>query len=114
MLTVAERSARLETEIRRYVREGFWVQARTDTSARLVRPKQMHPAVVWASFLLIGIGVFIFIAYYLYFLGKRDQVIEISIDAEGNVSRYDVTEVLPGTLSWSQDQERWLMPRRVA
>jgi hypothetical protein len=91
MLTVAERSERLETEIRRYVGEGFTLQSRTETSARLIRAKQFNPAVLWASVLLIGIGVFIFIAYYMYYLGKRDLVIEIAIDAEGNVIERDLS-----------------------
>ena len=107
MLTAAERSERLELEICRYVRDGFTVQVRTETSARLHKPKQLNPAVLWASILLIGIGVFIFIGYYLYYLGKRDIVIEISIDVEGTIVRQNISDA---TDTWGRLQTPGIAP----
>jgi len=95
MLTTKARSEILAAEIRRHVKTGYVVQQRSETSAQLFRAKRLNPFIVLASFLLIGIGVFIFLAYYLYHVRQPDSIIALSVDETGHVS----VRTLTGTVN---------------
>ena len=77
-----ERSAILDAEVMKYVRMGYEVRARTQTTAQLVKPKKF--SFIWALvwFLLFGIGLII---YLLYYWGKRDQAIYLEVDERGTI-----------------------------
>ncbi len=76
-------TAALQTQINEYVRKGYVVQSQTETSAQLVKPKVF--SFVWAFlwFLLLGVGVLIYIFYYM---SKNDQTVYLSVE-NGQVLR---------------------------
>lgn len=76
------RSDSLEQNIVKYVNQGYHVVSRTENSAQLVLPKEF--SFLWALlwFLVFGIGLII---YILYYLSKHDNVIYISVEPSGKV-----------------------------
>lgn len=63
----------LEDRIQYYVRRGYRVVNRTETTAQLLRPKTF--SFVWASFWFIfGLGFGIFF-YLFYYLAKQDSTL---------------------------------------
>ena len=74
---MASSSTALQNEINDYVRRGFIVQSQTETSAQLVKPKVF--SFVWAFiwFLLLGVGVLVYIFYYM---SKNDQTVYLSVE----------------------------------
>jgi uncharacterized BrkB/YihY/UPF0761 family membrane protein len=83
-LSVQERSNILDDEVRHYVQRDYRVESRTPTTAQLVRPKKF--SFLWALlwFLLFGIGILIYVAYYL---AKSDQTVYLEVDDAGNVRK---------------------------
>jgi hypothetical protein len=77
-----ERSRRLEEELQKYARDGFFVQNRTATTAQLVKPKQF--SFIWALlwFLLFGIGILVYLAYHA---SKKDEGRFVEVDEYGAV-----------------------------
>jgi hypothetical protein len=77
-----ERSRRLEEELQKYAREGFFVQNRTATTAQLVRPKKF--SFIWALlwFLVFGLGVLV---YLIYYASKKDEGRFVEVDEYGAV-----------------------------
>ncbi len=73
---------RLDGEIARYVEAGYRITERTPTSAQLVRPKTF--SFVWAFlwFLALGVGVLIYVFYYL---SKRDEMVYLTVGEDGAV-----------------------------
>lgn len=83
-LSIEERTGILERHIGEWVKRGYQVVSRTDTTAQLVKPKDFNFlwAILW--FLALGIGI---VVYLLYYLAKKDRMIYLEIDLFGNVSR---------------------------
>ena len=83
-LSVQERSNILDDEVRNYVQRRYRVESRTPTAAQLVRPKKF--SLLWALlwFLLFGIGILIYVAYYL---AKSDQKVYLEVDDAGKVRK---------------------------
>ena len=83
-LSVQERSNILDDQVRNYVQGGYRVESRTPTTAQLVRPKKF--SFLWALlwFLLFGIGILVYVAYYL---AKSDQTVYLEVDDEGKVRK---------------------------
>ncbi len=73
---------RLEQNIVKHVNQGYHVVSRTENSAQLVLPKEFN--FLWALlwFLIFGIGLII---YILYYLSKRDSVIYLRVEPSGEV-----------------------------
>jgi uncharacterized protein YuzE len=71
-ITIEKRRAILQNEINSYIKKGFRVISQTDTTAQLLNPKKFSLlwAVLW--FLLFGVGILIYLFYYL---AKRDEQI---------------------------------------
>ena len=70
--------APLQEHIGWYVREqGFIVVSQTETSAQLVKPKGF--SLMWALlwFLLLGIGLLVYIFYYV---SKKDQTVYLYVE----------------------------------
>ena len=83
LLTQAERRNILSREIARYTGQGYRVQAQTEYTAQLVKPKTFSIlwAIVW--FLLFGVGLLV---YLIYYLAKSDKLVYIQVDEYGNVN----------------------------
>jgi uncharacterized membrane protein YvbJ len=82
-ISEAARSRLLEEAIERFVLRGFFVRLRTSTSAQLVKPKKF--SLVWAIlwFLLFGVGLLIYVFYYL---SKKDEGVYLQVDDYGNIT----------------------------
>ncbi len=81
---MASNSTALQNEINDYVRTGFIVQSQTETSAQLLKPKVF--SFVWAFiwFLLLGVGVLIYIFYYM---SKNDESVYLYVEDGKVMSR---------------------------
>jgi len=79
-VTMQERSSILGQEIANYSRRGFRIVSRTDTTAQLSKPKEFN--VLWATlwFLVFGIGVLIYIFYYM---AKTDEIVYLEVGPDG-------------------------------
>jgi len=84
-LPLEKRKEILEREIGIYGKRGFHVVSRTDTTAQLMRPKQF--SCLWATlwFLLFGVGLLIYVFYYM---SKSDEVVNIFVDEDGRIRRH--------------------------
>ena len=80
---MATDTAALQTQINEYVRKGYVVQSQTETSAQLVKPKGFSFFWAFLWFLLLGIGLLI---YILYYLSKKDQTVYLYVE-NGQVLR---------------------------
>lgn len=83
-MSMEQRRAILEEEIRKYVKKGFQVVSRTDLTAQLVKPKKFSGlwALLW--FLVFGVGLII---YLIYYGTKRDEQVYLEVDEKGKVRR---------------------------
>ena len=79
-----QRQAILKTEIARYVGQGWVVINETGTSANLVRKKKFSFwwALLWFLLLFVGLIVYIF-----YYLSKNDESVYISVGSAGEITR---------------------------
>ncbi len=73
----------LQNRINQYVKQGYRVVSQTDTTAQLIKPKQF--SCLWATlwFLLLGIGILIYLFYYA---SIRDEQIYLKVDMYGMVT----------------------------
>ena len=74
----------LQEEINRLVHKGYRVVSQTERSAQLVKPKKFSFwwALIW--FLVFGVGL---VVYLIYYAGKKDQQVYLTIDAGGKLQR---------------------------
>ncbi len=72
----------LQDEINRYVRRGYRVVSQTEYTAQLVKPKHFSFP-LFVLFLLLA--VLPAVLYVLYYVGKRDKTVYLTIDAGGTV-----------------------------
>ena len=82
LVAQTERARLLEGEISEYMRDGFFVRHRTDTTAQLVKPKKF--SFVWALLWLLVFGVGI-VVYLIYYAAKRDEGRYVEVDEYGTV-----------------------------
>ena len=82
--SLEERKAILDAEVTRFVRRGFRVQSRTDTTAQLVKPKKF--SLGWAVIWLLC-AVFPFVVYLLWYAAKKDEQVYLQVDERGKVKR---------------------------
>ncbi|MGA2821658.1 MAG: hypothetical protein ABSF61_13540 [Anaerolineales bacterium] len=83
-LSIERRRDILQKEIGRYIRKGFRVVSQTDTSAQLVKPKRF--SLLWAIIWLI-LAVLPFILYLLWYWSRKDQVVYLTVDTQGRISK---------------------------
>ena len=83
-LSVEDRRDILETEVTKYVKQGYRVTSRTDTTAQLVKPKKFSKlwAILWFCLL-----IFPFVIYILLYMAKKDKTIYLEIDKLGRIKR---------------------------
>ncbi|HXC75844.1 MAG TPA: hypothetical protein VNU19_02225 [Candidatus Acidoferrum sp.] len=74
----------LQTEVGNYVKKGYRVASQTPKTAQLVKPKKFSFWWALAWFLLLGVGL---IVYLLYYGGKKDHQIYLTVDEGGRISR---------------------------
>jgi len=77
-----ERENILNQEIGKYIKRGFRVISHTETTAQLIKPKKF--SLLWAFlwFLLLGIGLLVYVFYYV---AKKDQAVYLEVDEAGKV-----------------------------
>lgn len=83
-LSTDERSALLDREIQKYVRSGYRVLSRSDTTAQLVKPKKFSLLIAIIALLL---AVLPFVLYLLWYMASKDKTIYLSIDATGRITK---------------------------
>lgn len=76
-------SMALDETIAQYTLEGWRVTYATETSAQLVRPKTFSFVAALLWFLLLGVGVFVYLAYYL---AKRDDQVFLAVAPDGQIN----------------------------
>lgn len=57
--------------------------SQTDTTAQMVKPKRFSAVVAILSFFLFGIGLLVYIFYYM---AKRDSLLFVQVDDFGKVT----------------------------
>ena len=77
-MSLEERREILEKEIRKYVKRGYQVASRTDTTAQLIKPKK---------FSLFWFCVGLIILYLAYYMWKRDKTVYLEVDKLGRIKR---------------------------
>lgn len=82
-ISEAERGEILAAEVAKYARRGYRVGHQTATTAQLIKPKEFDIAVAVLSLLFFGIGIII---YLLYFMAKKDETVFIEVLSDGRVS----------------------------
>jgi hypothetical protein len=96
----------LDREVMRQIKRGYNVQMRTDTTAQLVKPKQLNflAALLW--FLIAGVGL---VVYLLFHWGQREKSVYIEVDPAGKISLVErpnpiiqlVVAVVLAILTWA-------------
>jgi uncharacterized membrane protein len=81
-ITIEQRRKALDDAVRHWVKRGYVVQSRSDTTAQIVKHKKF--SFLWALlwFLLLGVGLLI---YLIYYWAKRDKTVYVEVDAKGKV-----------------------------
>ncbi len=77
-----ERISPLENAIEPYLREGFRVVSRTETSVQLIKPRRYNPTFGCLGFLTFGV---FWVLGLLDFLLQKDRLVYLSLDANGAV-----------------------------
>ena len=82
-LALDQRRLVLQQSVAHYSAHGYRVVSQTDTTAQMMRPKRFSfvAAVLW--FFLFGIGLLVYIFYYL---AKRDSLLFVQVDEFGKVT----------------------------
>ena len=73
----------LQEHINWYVGQGYLVQSQTETAAQLVKKKAFSFMWAFLWFLFFGIGLLIYIFYYMT---KRDKLVYLTVVTGGYVS----------------------------
>lgn len=79
VMSLETRKARLEQAIAKYVRQGYRVVSRTDTTAQLIKPKEFGCMLVLLTFFTLGL------ALILYWL-QKDPAVYLAVDELGRIS----------------------------
>jgi hypothetical protein len=82
MVDESVRNKALEEAMREHEENGFHLERQGDFEAVMVKPKKFSFlwAIVW--FLFFGIGILVYIFYYL---AKSDERIRLEVNQEGRV-----------------------------
>ena len=81
--TLDERRATLDAAIQKYVKKGFRVESRTDPTAQLIKPKRLSCLIGVLTFLLLGIGLII---YLIWYAAQKDEQIYLVVDDKNKLS----------------------------
>ncbi len=82
-LTAAQRAARLQSEINKYLGQGYRVISQTETTAQLVKPRGGPSCLLLILFGLTVIGLII---YLIVYMRSRDRLVYLEVDEYGRVS----------------------------
>ena len=83
VLSPEQRRDILDQEIAKYVGYGFRVVSHTDTTVQLVRPKEFSVIVALACFLMLGVGLFL---YLLFYLAEKDATVYLQVTSSGEIT----------------------------
>lgn len=84
IFTKEERTFVLNRAIVPYIKRGYRVASRTETTAQLVKPKKF--SFLWAVLWTLAFGVGL-VFYLFYYAAKRDKVVYLEVDERGRVLR---------------------------
>jgi hypothetical protein len=73
----------LQAEVGRYVKKGYRVTSQTAKTAQLVKPKKFSFWWALAWFVVLGVGL---IVYILYYGAKKDGQMYLTVDEAGRIS----------------------------
>lgn len=88
-VSLEQRTANLQWQIRNYVGQGYRVVSQTPTTAQLVVRKRIGlvEMVVWT--VVIGMSAGLALAIFLpYYWNRRDSGIYLEVDSEGTIIEY--------------------------
>ena len=108
-MELAERTEVLEGEIQTWSRDGYVIVDRSATTAQMSRKKAFSCLAATLSFLFFGIG---FLIYMFWYLSKRDEIIYLSVDANGKGKVEGNVPIRAGGVSGPADS--LTIPRLVA
>lgn len=77
-------AATLQAEIDRYVGRGYRVVSQTEHAAQLVRPKHFSFPLFVLFFILAVLPA---VLYVLYYVGKRDKTVYLTVNDNGQIQR---------------------------
>jgi hypothetical protein len=83
-LSTQQRTEILDREVRNYVKKGYRVVSRSDTTAQLVRPKKFSLLIALICFVL---AVVPFVLYLLWYMASRDKTVYLEVDTNGKIRR---------------------------
>ncbi len=75
-------TGQLSDQIHKYVRQGYRIMQQTEMTVQLVKPKRFR--FLWATFwfLFLGIGLLVYIFYYL---AKKDDILYLEMLQDGKI-----------------------------
>lgn len=81
-LSIDEREAILIRALREHLKDGYFVQAQTPTTAQLLRPRPFDAAIAFFCTLLCGVGVLVYIAAHY---ANPYEALYVVVDEQGQV-----------------------------
>lgn len=84
MLTKDERTAILDREVQKYVKSGYRVNSRTDTTAQLVQPKKFSFLLFIVLLILMVLPAVLYVVWYMV---KKEGAIYLTVDENGKIKR---------------------------
>lgn len=98
-LSDEQQAAVLADELQRLSWQGYQVVSQTSNSAELVKPKKFRIGLALVLFLLTaGIGL---IVYIIYFLLKKDKQAQVHVDALGQITATGISDMFDPTYAAS-------------
>jgi hypothetical protein len=82
--SLEDRSEILDAYIQKYLKAGYRVTSRTETTAQFIKPKEFSAALAIICLLL---AILPFFLYLLIYLGEKDKVAYVSVGSDGKVTQ---------------------------
>lgn len=82
-LALEERKKILQDQIAKYSRKGYEIVSQTDSTAQMRKPKTFSFLWAFLWFLLFGVGILVYIFYYM---AKKDTIVFVEVGEEGRIT----------------------------
>ena len=92
LLSPEERHRILEQEIAKYVHQGYRVVSQSETTAQLVKPKELSLLIILLSILGAVVTFFVYLFYYLVI--KKDKTIYIEVMPTGTINLLELNRLV--------------------
>ena len=82
-----QRKAQLDGVVARYEAKGYHVEDRSEFRVTMMRPKEF--SFIWALlwFLLFGVGILVYLFYYM---GKSDKRVTLEVEEFGRLTEQEI------------------------